>query len=164
MLPAFILFTTVVMLPMIDAAHFSLYKWNGYGSPTDFVGLQNFERLAGNRIFLHSFGNSLKIIGTSLFIQLPLSITVFGGFKSLGELRFSPIGLPHEWILSNYADILSSGEFRGWLRNYPALSGDSKGGRGANGSFTGNFIGMAAYDLAGGTFSADFDSFRYENA
>lgn len=74
MLPAFLLFTTFVMLPMIDAAHFSLFKWSGYGSPTDFVGLENFERLAHNRIFLHSFGNSLKIIATSLFIQLPLAL------------------------------------------------------------------------------------------
>ncbi|AJY47826.1 carbohydrate ABC transporter permease [Martelella endophytica] len=74
MLPALILFTTFVMLPMIDAAHFSLYKWNGYGTPTEFVGLDNFERLAGNRIFLHSFGNSMKIIAASLFIQLPVAL------------------------------------------------------------------------------------------
>lgn len=41
--PALLLFTLFVILPMGEAAWYSLYRWNGYGMPTDFVGLKNFR-------------------------------------------------------------------------------------------------------------------------
>ena len=46
------------------------------------------------------------------FVAVPLLATVLGGFKSLGELRTSPFGLPHEWQWQNYAGIFES--FRYW--------------------------------------------------
>jgi raffinose/stachyose/melibiose transport system permease protein len=42
------------------------------------------------------------------FVLVPLLATMLGGFKSLGELRVNPFGLPHHWEWSNYADILFS--------------------------------------------------------
>jgi raffinose/stachyose/melibiose transport system permease protein len=72
--PAVLLFTTFVMLPMIDAAYYSLFKWSGYGRPRDFVGLANFRLLAQNGVFLRSIGNSLGIIAVSLLVQLPLAL------------------------------------------------------------------------------------------
>jgi xylan 1,4-beta-xylosidase len=38
-----------------------------------------------------------------------------------------------------------------------------EGGRGEHGSFTGNFVGMAANDLTGQGLAADFDYFVYED-
>nr|WP_272210282.1 hypothetical protein [Marinicella sp. W31]MDC2876147.1 hypothetical protein [Marinicella sp. W31] len=58
----------------------------------------------------------------TVVIMGPLSITVLGGFKSLGELRTSPIGLPDHWVLSNYAGILSSADFWRYLRNSLVIS------------------------------------------
>ncbi len=52
----------------------------------------------------------------------PLSITVFGGFKTLGELRVSPMGLPSHWVMSNYAGILGNPEFWGYLKNSLLIS------------------------------------------
>ncbi len=43
--PALFLFTLFVALPMGEAAWYSFYNWNGYGAPTQFVGLTNFELL-----------------------------------------------------------------------------------------------------------------------
>lgn len=74
MFPALAMFTVFVMLPMIDAAQFSLYKWNGYGPIQDFVGFKNFVNLFDNRIFWVSIGNSLKIVVVSLLVQLPLAL------------------------------------------------------------------------------------------
>ena len=37
-----------------------------------------------------------------------------------------------------------------------------EGGGGEHGSFTGAFVGMAAFDAAGGEISADFRRFDYE--
>ena len=42
------------------------------------------------------------------FVAVPLIATVLGGFKSLGELRTNPFGLPNVWEWQNYADILAS--------------------------------------------------------
>jgi len=41
-------------------------------------------------------------------VLVPLLATLFGGFKSLGELRTDPLGLPDVWHWRNYWDILSS--------------------------------------------------------
>jgi len=74
MTPALVLFTVFVMLPMIDAAQLSFFKWNGYGSPSENVGFNNFEYLASNKIFGISILNSLKVIAVSLLVQLPLAL------------------------------------------------------------------------------------------
>ena len=56
------------------------------------------------------------------FVLVPLLATVLGGFKSLGELRVNPFGLPHQWEWSNYADILFSGRYWQLLRNSLIIS------------------------------------------
>ena len=45
-------------------------------------------------------------------VLVPLLTTALGGFKTLGDLRTNPFGLPSEWVWSNYLDILLS--FRYW--------------------------------------------------
>jgi raffinose/stachyose/melibiose transport system permease protein len=62
----------------------------------------------------------LAVIAT--FVLVPLLATVLGGFKSLGELRVNPFGLPHQWEWSNYADILFSGRYWQLLRNSLIIS------------------------------------------
>ena len=37
---------------------------------------------------------------------VPLLATLLGGFKSLGELRTDPVGLPDVWVWQNYWEIL----------------------------------------------------------
>src|SRR3954451_3285236 len=44
-------------------------------------------------------------------VLIPLLATVLGGFKSLGELRVNPFGLPTEWEWRNYWEILVSGRY-----------------------------------------------------
>jgi raffinose/stachyose/melibiose transport system permease protein len=72
--PALFLFTLFVALPMGEAAWYSLYNWNGYGTPTDFVGWRNFELLFANRAFRIALTNNLLIILVSLAVQLPLAM------------------------------------------------------------------------------------------
>jgi raffinose/stachyose/melibiose transport system permease protein len=47
---------------------------------------------------------------------------LLGGFKSLGELRVNPFGLPQHWEWSNYADILLSKRYWQLLRNSMIIS------------------------------------------
>ena len=44
-------------------------------------------------------------------VLIPLLATALGGFKSLGELRVNPFGLPAEWEWRNYWEILSGGRY-----------------------------------------------------
>ena len=50
----------------------------------------------------------LFLVVVACFVALPLLATVLGGFKSLGELRTSPFGIPHVWEWENYTTILTS--------------------------------------------------------
>jgi len=72
--PALLLFTIFVILPMGEAAWYSLYRWDGYGPPTEFVGLRNFQVLFKNGAFLTSLKNNALIIVVSIAIQVPLAI------------------------------------------------------------------------------------------
>jgi raffinose/stachyose/melibiose transport system permease protein len=47
---------------------------------------------------------------------------VLGGFKSLGELRTNPFGLPQTWEWQNYADILFSARYWQLLKNSMIIS------------------------------------------
>jgi raffinose/stachyose/melibiose transport system permease protein len=74
--PALFLFTLFVALPIGEAAWYSVYNWNGYGSPTQFVGWRNYELLFANRAFRIALGNNLLIILVSLAVQLPLALAM----------------------------------------------------------------------------------------
>jgi len=62
-------------------------------------------------------GKALYLLAVVLFVMTPLVATVLGGFKSLGELRTNPFGLPSVWEWSNYADILLSKRYWQLLGN-----------------------------------------------
>jgi len=72
--PSLILFTLFVVLPMIDAATFSFFDWNGYGPITDFVGFENYADVLTHRNFGTAIRNSLIVVAVSLAIQLPLAM------------------------------------------------------------------------------------------
>lgn len=55
----------------------------------------------GTRLYLYV---SLSLV--AILVLMPLLTTALGGFKSLGDLRVNPFGLPSEWLWSNYLDIL----------------------------------------------------------
>ncbi len=68
------LYTYLVILPVGQAAYYSLYKWNGLGPLTDFVGLDNYIRLVSEPVFRNAFGHNLFIVLLSLFLQLPIAL------------------------------------------------------------------------------------------
>jgi raffinose/stachyose/melibiose transport system permease protein len=74
--PALFLFTLFVALPIGEAAWYSFFNWNGFGSPTQFVGWRNYELLFANRAFRIALVNNLLIILVSLAVQLPLAMAM----------------------------------------------------------------------------------------
>jgi raffinose/stachyose/melibiose transport system permease protein len=74
--PALLLFTIFVILPMGEAAWYSLYNWNGYSLPTEWVGLRNFELIFRNGAFRTALINNGLIILVSICIQVPLALWI----------------------------------------------------------------------------------------
>jgi raffinose/stachyose/melibiose transport system permease protein len=50
-------------------------------------------------------------------VLVPLAATVLGGFKSLGDLRVNPFGLPAQWEWENYWSILAGARYWHLLLN-----------------------------------------------
>src|SRR5262244_27478 len=55
-------------------------------------------------------------------VLIPLVATVLGGFKSLGDLRVNPFGLPARWEWSNYWTILTGQRYWQLLGNSLAIA------------------------------------------
>ncbi|WP_406853957.1 sugar ABC transporter permease [Alsobacter sp. KACC 23698] len=95
--PALLLFTIFVVLPIAEAAWYSGYNWNGFGSPKNWVGWDNYRFVFETRAFGLALRNNLLIIAVSLLIQLPLALTLalllaekFRGAVALRMLFFMP--------------------------------------------------------------------------
>ena len=74
LLPALVLYLVFVIIPIIQAAHFSLYKWNGLGPLEDFIGLKNYQVALASDVFWQAVGNNVLIIVLSLLLQIPFSL------------------------------------------------------------------------------------------
>ena len=64
----------------------------------------------------------LFLAAVAVFVATPLVATVLGGFKSLGELRTNPFGLPQVWEWENYGGILLSKRYWQLLGNSLVIS------------------------------------------
>jgi raffinose/stachyose/melibiose transport system permease protein len=74
LLPALALYVLFVLFPIIQAAHYSLYKWNGLQPLTDFVGAKNYVTALNSETFRTAVGNNVLIIVLSLALQIPFSL------------------------------------------------------------------------------------------
>jgi raffinose/stachyose/melibiose transport system permease protein len=74
--PALIVFVGFVILPVVLAAVYSFFNWNGLGPLERFIGFENYARALSDPLFLKSVGNNFTIVGLSLLIQGPLAIIV----------------------------------------------------------------------------------------
>lgn len=91
LLPALILFCSVLIAPIAASAYFSLFNWNGLGAKT-FIGFSNYKELfTSNSIgFMKALRNSLLLAALSVFLQLPLALglALILGRKVKGERLF----------------------------------------------------------------------------
>jgi len=74
LLPALAVYLVFVIIPIIQAAHFSLYKWNGLGPLEDFIGLANYQVALASDVFWQAVGNNVLVIVLSLLLQIPFSL------------------------------------------------------------------------------------------
>jgi raffinose/stachyose/melibiose transport system permease protein len=77
--PAALIFAVFVLAPMGFAVYYSLYRWNGYGWPTEFKGLDNYFGPYGafkDSIFRDALKNNAIILFGSLIVQGPAALGI----------------------------------------------------------------------------------------
>jgi raffinose/stachyose/melibiose transport system permease protein len=72
--------------------------------------------------FLAGLGKTAFLSVASIFVLVPMAVTVLGGFKSNGDLRENPFGLPQVWDFSFFSEILSQPSFLAYLGNSLVIS------------------------------------------
>lgn len=76
LLPALVLYAVFVLIPIVQAAHYSLYKWNGLTPLSDFIGIANYQRALADPIFIKAVTHNAIIIVLSLATQIPFSLGI----------------------------------------------------------------------------------------
>jgi ABC-type sugar transport system permease subunit len=75
--PAFLLYSILILVPVLNTVYLSFFEWNGLDPIKDFVGLQNYIQAFQDKYFLKSFINN--IIWVVLLISIPLVISLLLG-------------------------------------------------------------------------------------
>lgn len=75
-IPGMVLFITFVLMPVFQSARYSVYDWDGFGSPTDYVELGNYEKLFEHDNFMTALRNSTMLMVLSLGVQLPIAMAL----------------------------------------------------------------------------------------
>jgi raffinose/stachyose/melibiose transport system permease protein len=71
-----LLYAVFIIVPVVQAVHYSFYAWSGLGDLTDFVGLDNYREAFGDPAFRQAMGHNGILIALSLGLQLPLALGV----------------------------------------------------------------------------------------
>lgn len=74
LLPAAIIYVTLVLMPVLQAVYYSFFRWNGLGPLQSMIGLANYVRALNDKVFLGAFSHHIQLVLLSLVIQLPLAL------------------------------------------------------------------------------------------
>ena len=91
LVPAFILYFVLVVFPIFQSARYSLYRWDGLGPLSRFIGLENYKEIFKDPVFWTSLKNNLIVVFFSIATQMPpalfLAIILTGRIKGKSFLR-----------------------------------------------------------------------------
>jgi raffinose/stachyose/melibiose transport system permease protein len=74
--PATLVYIGFVLVPVVLAAVYSFFKWNGYGPLEDFNFPANYIRALTDPVFIGAVGHNLFIVVMSLIVQGPVAIAI----------------------------------------------------------------------------------------
>ncbi|GAB4062152.1 sugar ABC transporter permease [Angustibacter speluncae] len=69
-----VLYAVFVLSPFVQAFYYSLTNWTGVSPQFDFVGLQNFERLANDSVFLRAIRNNAVLLVVVPVVTIVLAL------------------------------------------------------------------------------------------
>ena len=74
--PATLVYIGFVLVPVVLAAVYSFFHWNGYGPLEDFNFPANYVRALTDPVFIGAIGHNLFIVFMSLIVQGPVAIVI----------------------------------------------------------------------------------------
>ncbi|RZI84674.1 MAG: sugar ABC transporter permease [Microbacterium sp.] len=74
--PALLVFLTFVILPVVLAAVYSLFNWNGLTPLERFIGIDNYVRALSDPLFIKGITNNFTILFASILVQGPIAIAI----------------------------------------------------------------------------------------
>ncbi len=74
--PALAMFLGFVIFPVVMAAYYGFFSWQGYGAPTDFVGFRNYLTILQDSAFHDALRHNGIIVILSLILQGPAAILI----------------------------------------------------------------------------------------
>jgi len=72
--PALVVFLAFVIFPVVMAAYYGFFSWQGFGVPTEFVGLRNYVTIVQDPTFQEALAHNGVIVVVSLVLQGPAAI------------------------------------------------------------------------------------------
>ena len=84
--PALILFFTFLIYPTIEVFRMSLFKWGGFSSNQQFVGLDNFKILWQDENFFRTIQNTILLIVVVTLFTIVLAV-LFAAILSTEKIR-----------------------------------------------------------------------------
>ncbi len=69
-----LLYGVFVLWPFAQALYFAFTKWRGFSPNRPFVGLDNFEKMAGDRLFWNALGNNAKMLVVLPLVTIALAL------------------------------------------------------------------------------------------
>lgn len=73
LLPALLLYSFFVIIPIFWSAYYGFFNWSGV-TEAIFIGFDNYKEVISNPIFWKSFKNNMIIVGASVFGQVPIAL------------------------------------------------------------------------------------------
>jgi raffinose/stachyose/melibiose transport system permease protein len=74
LIPMVLLFGAFTIWPMIASWWYAFFDWDGVGTPTKWIGLENFAEVLGNGMFWQAFWNSFLFSLVAVFVEMPLAL------------------------------------------------------------------------------------------
>lgn len=73
LLPALIIFSIYMVVPVLLTTYYSLFEWEGFGGKL-FIGLNNWIELAQDEVFHQAVLNNFKLVIFSILGQIPIAL------------------------------------------------------------------------------------------
>jgi raffinose/stachyose/melibiose transport system permease protein len=123
--PALVMFFAFVILPVVMAAYYGFFSWQGYGIPTQFVGLKNYITIVQDPTFQQALTHNGLIVILSLVLQGPAAILLalllnrkLRGQSLIRVLIFVPYVISEVVVGTGWSLILQTkGGLNGFLHN-----------------------------------------------
>ena len=123
--PALIVFLAFVIFPVVMAAFYGFFSWQGFGAPTDFVGFRNYLTIVQDPTFQEALAHNGVIVVLSLVLQGPAAILLalllnrkLRGQSLIRVLIFVPYVISEVVVGTGWSLMLQTkGALNGFLEN-----------------------------------------------